>query len=60
MTECGKENLQQSKLVFGAEHYDEQVIQELETERLLADPIAFAASNNPDTLYYHQAMKEPD
>ena len=36
------------------------MIQELETERLLLDLIAFAASNDPDTLYYHQAMKEPD
>eukprot|EP00957_Ditylum_brightwellii_P144963 11041707-Ditylum_brightwellii.AAC.1 len=26
----------------------------------MADPIAFAATNNPDTMYYHQAMQEPD
>ena len=26
----------------------------------MADPIAFAASADPDTMYYHQALKEPD
>ena len=26
----------------------------------LDDPIAFAASSSPDTLYYHQAMKAQD
>ena len=24
------------------------------------DPIAFAASSNQDTMYWHQAMKQPD
>ena len=26
----------------------------------LSNPIAFVASADPDTIYYHQAMKEPD
>jgi uncharacterized protein (DUF486 family) len=26
----------------------------------MADPIAFLAKTDPDTLYYHQAMKAPD
>jgi len=26
----------------------------------LDDPIAFKASSNPDTIYHHKAMKEPD
>jgi hypothetical protein len=26
----------------------------------MEDPIAFLAKSNPDTLYYHQAMKAPD
>ena len=26
----------------------------------LSNPIAFAASADPDIMYYHQAMKEPD
>ena len=26
----------------------------------MSDPISFAASLDPDTLYYHEAMKAPD
>eukprot|EP00978_Attheya_sp_CCMP212_P022796 scaffold68573_cov79-Attheya_sp.AAC.1 len=26
----------------------------------MADPIAFAASSDPDNLYLHEAMREPD
>ena len=26
----------------------------------LSNPIAFATSVDPDIMYYHQAMKEPD
>ena len=26
----------------------------------LSNPIAFATSEDPDIMYYHQAMKEPD
>ena len=33
---------------------------EYEIQRQMADPIAFAASAGPDTMYYHQALKEPD
>eukprot|EP00957_Ditylum_brightwellii_P120269 9175963-Ditylum_brightwellii.AAC.1 len=29
-------------------------------QELLLDPIAFEASSDPDTLYYHQAMAVPD
>jgi hypothetical protein len=29
-------------------------------EEEMDDPIAFAASNNPDVMYYDQALKEPD
>jgi len=25
-----------------------------------ADPFALAASTDPDTMYYHQAMEQPD
>ena len=28
--------------------------------RIQQDPIAFAASNDPDTMYVDQALKEPD
>ena len=33
---------------------------EYEIQRLLADPIAFAASADPDTMYLHEAMRQPD
>eukprot|EP00957_Ditylum_brightwellii_P100567 7665954-Ditylum_brightwellii.AAC.1 len=36
------------------------MIQNEEVEHLLVGPIVFAASNDPDTVYYHQAMKELD
>ena len=26
----------------------------------MLDPIAFKATGDPDTMYFHQAMKEPD
>jgi len=29
-------------------------------EALFPDAVAFAASKDPDTMYLHQAMKEPD
>lgn len=33
---------------------------EYEIQREMADPIAFAASADPDVMYLHQAMKQPD
>ena len=33
---------------------------ECKDQELLADPIAFKASTNPDVMYYHEAMKAPD
>ena len=35
-------------------------IQDFEIQEALADPIAFAATSNPDTLYLHEAMSAPD
>jgi hypothetical protein len=31
-------------------------IQDYETQCAMADPIAFAASSNPDTMYLHEAL----
>jgi hypothetical protein len=31
-----------------------------ELQEKMLDPIAFAASNDPDTMYFHEAMKAPD
>ena len=35
-------------------------IQDFEIQDKLNDPIAFAASSNPDVMYYHEALKAPD
>jgi histone deacetylase 1/2 len=35
-------------------------IQDYETQLAMAEPIAFAASSNPDTMYLHEALKAPD
>ena len=35
-------------------------IQDFEIQEAMADPIAFAAPSNPDTMYLHEAMKQPD
>ena len=34
--------------------------QQYELQRKLDNPIAFVASTNPDRMYYHQVMSEPD
>lgn len=35
-------------------------ILDFEIQEALADPIAFAATSNPDTLYLHEAMSAPN
>eukprot|EP00957_Ditylum_brightwellii_P133566 10183699-Ditylum_brightwellii.AAC.1 len=64
MTAKAMESIQQQDLdeviIFSAEYYDQQLIAEEEIERLKKDIITFAARNNPDTLYYHQAIRESD
>ena len=35
-------------------------IQDFEIQEAMNDPIAFAATSNPDTLYYHEALQAPD
>ena len=47
----------------GANDYDSDVYhgdEEYEIQRQMADPIAFAASADPDIMYLHEAMKQPD
>ena len=34
--------------------------EEYEIQQQMADPIAFAASSDPDIMYLHEAMKQPD
>jgi hypothetical protein len=38
----------------------EEQIDELQAQQALLDPIAFKAKPEPDTLYYHEAMKVDD
>ncbi len=48
---------------LGDNDYDREVYhgeEEYEIQRKMADPIAFAASADPDTMYLHEAMKQPD
>ena len=43
--------------------YDQDVyhgVEEYEIQRQMTDPIAFAASSDPDIMYLHEAMKQPD
>ena len=35
-------------------------IQDYEIQESLTDPVAFAASSNPDIMYMHEALKAPD
>ena len=34
--------------------------EEYEVQRQMSDPIAFAASSDPDIMYLHEALKQPD
>ena len=43
-----------------AEVFDPHLYDEEERLTELDDPIAFKATSDPDTMYMHQAMKEPD
>ena len=40
---------------YDAHHQDDYL-----TQDAMLDPISFAAKSDPDTMYYHQAIKEPD
>eukprot|EP00957_Ditylum_brightwellii_P051000 3867685-Ditylum_brightwellii.AAC.1 len=43
-----------------AEYYQAQEIMENIIEMEMDDPIAFAAQSDPDTMYFHQEVKQPD
>jgi hypothetical protein len=34
--------------------------QEYDIQDRASDPIAFSATSDPDTMYWHQAMQQPD
>jgi hypothetical protein len=54
-----KESLEQENIAFQtyyeALHEEEYLLQDR-----MFNPVAFLASTNKDTMYFHQAMKEPD
>ena len=41
-------------------YYDAMHQEDYKIQDKMKDPISFAASSDPDTLYWHQAMKQPD
>ena len=43
-----------------AEALRDEFATELEIQHALADPVAFIAKNDPDTMYHHTAMQQPD
>ena len=49
--QCSDANDYNNNVYHGAEEY--------EIQRQMADPIAFAASADPDVMYLHEAMKQP-
>ena len=42
------------------DYYYMMMEKDLRAQDRMSDPIAFKATADPDTMYYHQAMKEPD
>ena len=42
------------------EYYDALYREDYKIQDEMTNPISFSASSDPDTMYYHQAMKEPD
>jgi len=58
-----RESMQQGQIQYSG--YTAQYYQALHEENFklqddMADPIGFKASSDPDTMYYHQAMRGPD
>eukprot|EP00957_Ditylum_brightwellii_P179239 13654855-Ditylum_brightwellii.AAC.1 len=54
------ESYQTKDVVLTAEYYQAQEIMENVIEMEMDDPIAFVAKHDPDTMYFHQVIKQPD
>ena len=60
------QNVSQQHLTFEPQtiafnsYYEAMHEDDYELQDQMTDPIAFLATNNKDTLYYHEAMKAPD
>ena len=51
---------QERETVAYSLQYSDDHLDEFQAQQALMDPIAFKASSDPDTLYYHQAMQADD
>eukprot|EP00957_Ditylum_brightwellii_P173061 13175707-Ditylum_brightwellii.AAC.2 len=60
MSRRAMESLDIIDVDFTAEYYDAMHKDDYRIQNLMQDPIAFKASTDPDTLYYHQAIAAPD
>jgi hypothetical protein len=52
--------LQPPKLLPEDEIYEVLANQEYDVQDGASDPISFSATSDPDTMYWHQAMQQPD
>ena len=50
----------ESQTIAFNSYYEAMYEEDYELQDQMTDPIAFLATNNKDTLYYHEAMKAPD
>ena len=58
-----RESIQQGQMKYSgytATYYEASYEEDFKLQDDMADPIGFKASTDPDTIYYHQAMKAPD
>ena len=55
-----QESMDQRGLVYSSILDDVDGDKEIQIQTWMSDPIAYAASSDPDTMYLNQAMKQPD
>jgi len=63
LTRRFRESIQQGQMRYSrytATYYEALHEEDFKLQDDMKDPIGFKASTNPDTMYYHQAMKTPD
>jgi hypothetical protein len=54
-----KESIDQETVTF-AVYYEHAMEQDFVTQDEMDDPVAFLITTNKDTMYYHEAIKQPD
>ena len=63
LTRRFRESIQQGQMRYSgytATYYEPLHEEDFKLQDDMKDPIGFKASTDPDTMYYHQAMKAPD